>query len=201
MPYKIDKYDIIIFAIIILCGFILTMRYREGFSNVNPLPTVNDFTSINSSTPTITPTMQKMIDYIKGITWSNQPTDDNIKNSMFSLGFILADPGLDKLSNLVTSYSTRPTFQQALTDWNNMRQNKLPDSKIQDIIQTGPTENPPNLTGNGMVYKIYTYVFGEDTPATPNNTSSNQPLTLYIPQPCVPSFKSIPGGTVDIHCF
>jgi hypothetical protein len=199
MPRKLDRQDIFIIGILLLALVMLFMTYREGFTSVNSIPTANDFTSINSSSPTISPTMQKMIDYIKGITWSTQLTDDNIKNSMFSLGFILSDPGLDKLSTLVNGYSSRPTFQQALTDWNNLRTNKLPDSKIQDIIQTGPTENPPSVTGNGMVYKIYTYIFGEDT--STNNAPQNQPLTLYVPQPCTPSFKSIPGGAVDINCF
>lgn len=190
MVRKIIRNSIFVIAALLILLFAVNMSSREGFVSVNPLPTSDDFKSANTGSPT--PTLQKIISYIKSITWSTPVTDNEINNLMFVLGLNLSDPGLDKTTNLINSYSTKPTFQQVLTDWNNLRTQKLPDSQIQSIIQTGPTENPPNITGNGMVYQIYTYVFG---------SSTQQPLTMYIPQPCSASFKSIPGGAVDIHCF
>ena len=61
----------------------------------------------------------------------------------------------------------------------------------------GSSNSQPDFANQGDVaYQLYKYVFGDDT-----STPTNSPITMYIPQPCNPSFKSIPGGAVDVHCF
>jgi hypothetical protein len=189
MARKFNRYIILLVCVLALFLVALTMKSNEGFTSKNPLPTDADFESINGSSPTVTPTMQKIIDYIKSIPWSK--TVSSINNLMFGVALIVADPGLDKITTLINSYSSRPTFGKALTDWNNLRKEKLTDSKLQSIIQSGPTESQATLTESGGFYKAYTYVFGEDSGTTPTGGD----------QSCKPEYKNVPGGTVETRCF
>jgi len=200
-----------------ICLVIISLLYfsnvREGFVSVNPLPTQADFDSAKMDSTytkfagTLTPTMQKIHDYIQNLPWSTPPDSSMIARMTASSGMAIMPIPLSQVTDIINGYSTKPTFAKALTDFNNLRPSnmKLPDSTLQNLITNGKTDfNNFSLENTGPAYALYKYIFGDEpssTPSTPTSSSSQQPLTMYIPQPCSPSFKSIPGGAVDINCF
>jgi len=187
-----------------ICLVIISLLYfsnvREGFVSVNPIPTVSDLMSIGTVnfdgtiTGTPSPTMQKVIDFIKNYKW-NTPLKPNQQNRIadsigifYNFGVSYAD-----LNTLITGYSTRPTFEQVVKDGNKLMKQPLSDSNISTMIQNAPTSTDLDTQ---IFYAAYVYIFGAD-----RSPSSQQPLAIYIPQPCSPSFKRIPGGALDINCF
>uniref|UniRef100_A0A6C0EQS6 Uncharacterized protein n=1 Tax=viral metagenome TaxID=1070528 RepID=A0A6C0EQS6_9ZZZZ len=185
---------------LVIISLLYFFNIREGFVSVNPIPTGDDCKSIGTVnvdgtiTGTPSPTMQKVIDFIKSYNWST-PLKPNQQNriadsieSFYGYSISYAD-----LNTLITGYTTRPTFEQFVKDGNKLLKQPRSDSNISAIIQN------PQASNNEMFYAAYVYIFGSDS--SPKSSSKQQPLTMYIPQPCSASFKSIPGGAVDIHCF
>ena len=189
-----------------ICLVIISLVYvstvREGFVSVNPIPTDADVMSIgnvntdDSITGTPTSTMQTVLKFIKNYTW-NTPLQPNQENRLakFGIGLFYLSVPYDTLNTLITGYTTKPTFEKVVNDVNKLAKKPLPDSQISTIIQ-----NPQTSTElpTQMMYAAYVYIFGADSSSSP---VPMQPLTLYVSQPCTPSFKSIPGGAVDINCF
>jgi hypothetical protein len=193
---------------VLLVSLLYFLEVREGFVSVNPIPTDVDCKSIGtvnvdgSITGTPSSTMEKVITFIKNYKW-NIPLKPNQENriadsiSLFYENIV----SYDKLNTLITGYSARPTFEQIVRDANKLMKQPLPDSNISTITQNPQTSS--DFT-NEIFYASYVYIFGTDSsssspPSAP--AASQQSITMYIPQPCSASFKSIPGGAVDIQCF
>jgi len=189
-----------------ICLVVILVVYvsniREGFVSVNPIPTDADLMSMgtlntdDSITGTPTSTMQSVLKFIKNYTWSTplRPNQEN-RLAKYGIGFFYLDVPYDTLNTLLTGYTTKPTFEKVVNDVNKLAKKPLPDSQISNIIQNAQTSTD---LGTQIFYAAYVYIFGADSSSKPAPT---QPLTMYISQPCTPSFKSIPGGAVDINCF
>lgn len=188
-----------------ICILVFSLLYvstvREGFVSVNPIPTDADLMSMGtvnadgSITGTPTSTMQTVLKFIKNYTW-NTPLQPNQENRLASgIGFFYLSVPYDTLNTLITGYTTKPTFEKVVNDVSKLLKKPLPDSQISDFIQNSRTSTD---LGMQMGYAAYVYIFGADSSSSP---VPMQPLTLYVSQPCTPSFKSIPGGAVDINCF
>jgi hypothetical protein len=193
---------------LVIISLLYFSNIREGFVSVNPIPTLDDHNSIGSVNPdgtiTGTPnsTMQKVIDFIKNYKWNTplKPNQENRIADMISF-FYAFGISYENLNTLVNGYTTKPTFQQFANDVNKLSKKPLPDSVISNIIQNSQMSSELFLE---VYYAVYNYIFGDQPSSTTSNSKSSstqQPLTMYIPQPCSPSFKSIPGGAVDINCF
>jgi len=188
-----------------ICLVVISLLYfstvREGFVSVNPIPTDADLMSMGtvnvdgSITGTPTSTMQTVIKFIKNYTW-NPPLQPNQENRIAnSIGMLYYGVPYETLNTLLTGYTTKPTFERVVNDVNKLAKNPLPASQVSTIIQNSQTSTDLNTQ---MFYAAYVYIFGTDSSSIP---VPMQPLTMYISQPCTPSFKSIPGGAVDINCF
>lgn len=200
---------------LVIFGLLYFLTIREGFVSVNPIPTQADFDSAKLDSTytkfagTLTPTMQKIHDYIQNLPWATPKDDGMIARMTASSGMVIMPTPLSQVTDIINGYSTKPTFAKALSDFNNLRQgpNKFSDSQIQDIITNGKTEfNKLDLDNPaGPAYALYKYVFGDEpssSPASPASAPVPAPsTTVNIPSPCHPGTRSIPGGYLETRCF
>jgi hypothetical protein len=179
---------------------------REGFASINPLPTLDDWKSMKGTNVdgsligTPSPTMQKVISFIKNYKW-NKPLQPNQENNIAISLIMFAELGLtsyDDFTKTINGYVNKPTFEQVVKDVNNLLKTPFPDSVITTVTTNPQTSND---FWTEVFYASYKYIFGDEPSSAPSSSSKQQPLTMYIPQPCSASFKSIPGGAVDIQCF
>jgi hypothetical protein len=199
-------------VIAIILGLLYFSNMREGFVSVNPLPTQADIDSAKLDSTytnfagTLTPTMQKIHDYIQNLPWATPQGDSMIARMTASCLMTIFPLSLSQVTDAINGYSTKPTFAKVVTDFNNLRppNNKFPDSQVQFIITNGKTqfnELEINLPA-GLAYALYKYVFGDEPSSSPASTPIPAPsTTVNIPSPCHPGTRSIPGGYLETRCF
>ncbi len=189
---------ILILIVLAIFLFVHMNSYVEGFTPVNPIPTYADLQSIGTIssrgiTGTPSPTMQKVIDFIKNYKWSRplKPNEEfDIVSSINIIYFYVAS--YESLSNLIASYTTRPSFEQVVKDVNKLnKKDPIPDDTITNFIQN--SQNSTNISTQSG-YAAYIYVFGD---ASSGPTSS----TTFVIPPCKRTTRSIPGGYLETNCF
>lgn len=186
---------ILILVVVAIFLFVHMSSYMEGFTSLNPIPAPGDVKSIGTVnvdgtiTGTPSPTMQKVIDFIKNYKW-NTPLKPNQENRIAdSIGMFYGfGVSHDNLNTLVAGYTTRPSFEQVVKDANKLMKNPMPDDAIANIIQNSQTSNE-------MFYAAYIYIFGDTNSAPASST------TVTIPSPCKKGTRSIPGGYLETKCF
>jgi hypothetical protein len=205
--------------VLVLVGFLLFRKSREGFASVNPIPTQDEW---NSGIDGSSPNMQKLKSYIAGLPWPNgSPASFAIA---LVLNYVINDAGgLSAINSWIASYTSRPTFKEAVEDFFGLLHNPLSGSVPSQIISNGPTENPIGI--NGAWYAAYKYIFGNEpppsmsgksTPSMSGKTSAPAPSLIGVPEaapskgtpismpsqsPCQPRFLSVPGGINEVRCF
>lgn len=72
-------------------------------------------------------------------------------------------------------------------------------------ISNGKTSTYDKLSSEEKIQVdiTYQYFYGNSTATTPvpATSSSTQPMNVGVPTPCRPSYKSIPGGSLEFKCF
>ena len=199
-------------VIALILGLLYFSNLREGFVSVNPLPTQADFDSAKMDatytnfTGTLTPTMQKIYDYIQNLPWATPKDSSMIARMTASSGMAIFPLPLSQVTDTINGYSTKPTFAKVVTDFNNLKSSntKFSDSQLQFIIANGKTQFntlEPNLPA-GVAYALYKYVFGDEPSSSPASAPIPAPsTTVNIPSPCHPGTRSIPGGYLETRCF
>ena len=183
---------ILILIVLAIFLFVHMNSYVEGFTSVNPFPTDADLQSMGTN-QTLSPTMQKVIDFIKNYKWNTalKPNQEFLIAGSITIFYWFTATSYESLSNLIASYTTRPSFEQVVKDVNKLIKQPLPDDTITKIIQ-----NSQNSTDMDMqsLYAAYIYVFGD---ASSGPTSS----TTFVIPPCKRTTRSIPGGYLETNCF
>lgn len=190
---------ILILVVVAIFLFVHMSSYMEGFTSLNPIPAPGDVKSIGTVnvdgtiTGTPSPTMQKVIDFIKNYKW-NTPLKPNQENRIADSIGIFYGFGVshDNLNTLVAGYTTRPSFEQVVKDANKLMKNPMPDDAIANIIQNSQTSNDLFVE---MLYAAYIYIFGDSSSGPTSST------TVVIPSPCKRATRSIPGGYLETNCF
>ncbi len=188
----------------IIIGVILLLRSNiENFTTINPLLSQTDVTSLvpimispgNWQRPTPTATASTFINWFK-TNITNWPINmsDNDKTEFIS-NIVGGNPMDDtpktflNLQNIISQLSTKPSID----DYATKLISTLP-SKNNSIINIDNIKLAGTQVGiNGYpnpVYWSYIYYFGSPS----SNSSPNS-------QSCNPSYKSIPGGTMEQKCF
>lgn len=190
---------ILILIVLAIFLFVHMTSYMEGFTSVNPIPAPGDLQSIGTLnvdgtiTGTPSPTMQKVIDFIKNYKW-NTPLKPNQENRIADSIRMFYGFGVryDNLNTLVAGYTSRPSFEQLVKDANKLMKQPLPDDNITNITQSPQTSNELFVE---MVYAAYIYIFGDASSGPASST------TVTIPSPCKKGTRSIPGGYLETKCF
>lgn len=179
------------------------------------------------STPT--PTANTMLNWFNtNVPWPAGTTDgDKASSVVIGAGFLEENIGETNIPNVIQYIQQLPS---GLSPTNNINKiinyiNTLPNIKRQidattlysatELVNKGQTPNPKTIDDINMAYWWYVYIFGSPitspttsptkttvtTTPTPATSSSTQPMNVGVPTPCHPSYKSIPGGSLEFKCF
>jgi hypothetical protein len=195
--------------------------FREGFTG-NPIPTLTDFKSISGSfsgghfTMSGTPssTLTSVFNWFKAnVPFPTGTTDADIYGTVGLYGamnsdFIFGTNDMTPFVNFVSAMPSGGTVEDNMTKVINFVNTTYKQTlKASDFIQTinaGQTSPVNDISDINGTYWGYVYLFGKPgSPSTPSpaSSSSTQPMTIGVPSPCRPSYKSIPGGSMEFKCF
>lgn len=203
--------------------------FREMFTG-NPIPTMSDLNSISASfsngktTVTGTPssTLTSVFNWVKAnVPFPSGTTDNDIYGAinmyvgmMFSEIFGNNDmtPFINFVSTIPAGGSVTDNTTKILNFLNSTYDQRFSIAEGIQQINTGQPSPPTQIYEINGMYWAYVYLFGKPSSASPiaaktNSTpspassSSTQPMTLSVPSPCRPSYKSIPGGSMEFKCF
>ena len=117
---------------------------------------------------------------------TDQPINDKLNQIATSLGY----SGVDAF-RVVADYGPKYTAATSVP------------TKDEFISQAtnGKITSYSALTGDDKSKADIAYQYFYGSTPSPAASSSTQPMTLPIPSPCRPEYKSIPGGTMEFKCF
>jgi hypothetical protein len=131
---------------------------------------------------------------------SNTPAAQDFRNKLQTIAKSLGYPDPGHAEDLLGLFRTQ---------YQNLPQNTTRDQFISAVSggQT-PTFSQVDNSDKPGVDTAYNYLFGNSSSSSsakltpsPASSSSTQPKTVGIPSPCHPSYKSIPGGSMEFKCF
>jgi hypothetical protein len=184
-----------VFALVWVSGGI-----REGFTQV-PVVTKSDISAAGNP-QSGSPALQQLVSWLN----TNAPslTGDFISNTVMYFYIF---------GTQYSSVSSPPSFD----DFFNMFANGYTAYGMSGV--TGDNLKKSYIArGDAISDAIYKYYFGTSMPTPPStkpspiaaktnpspmpaSSSSTQPKTVGVPSPCRPSYKSIPGGSMEFKCF
>ena len=133
----------------------------------------------------------------KGDYNTDKPLIDKLTNMAKSVGIKETDEVIRIASNYGSTYTSStsvPTKDEFVSQ-----------------VSNGKLTSYSQVTGDDKlsIDVVYSYFYGSSpsistsssTTPSPASSSSTQPMTLSVPSPCRPSYKSIPGGSMEFKCF
>lgn len=228
---KLKQRDWILIAIVVVLVALVWKSggFREGFTG-NPIPSQADIQSAGGSfsgghfTPSGTPTytMTAMVNWFKtNAPWPTGTTDNDILGLVswpiaIAYGLVFNNnpqPFINFIQSMPSGGSVSDNVTKIVNFVNTTYPSKEP-LRVDDflpVVNQGQKPSPQTKDDINLYYWFYVYVFGKpgsspSIPATsstpsPASSSSTQPMTLSVPSPCRPEYKSIPGGSMEFKCF
>jgi hypothetical protein len=191
---------------------------REMFSSSNPVLSQADVDSMKTSNGNYvgspsTNALTAMNWAKSNIPWPSGTTDSQKQEIIyFNVATFYDIAGGDKFASFVSSLPSSvtpdtviPQFYTWLKANASFTGNETFTPTFIGLVKKGqPTVN--TIDDINWFYWLYVYLFG--VPSSPSSStpspaasSSTQPMTVGIPTPCRPQYKSIPGGSMEFKCF
>lgn len=189
---------------------------REMFTAINPALSKDDANSIDMSPQNTTGNAASFQQWV----WKTYPNIAKYDTMIPAMASNVAAYGNVVMSNM---QSGTPALNDFYTQLSTALQNPpFQTFTPQDVATSYGITDPSKDTNRIYANAIYNYYFGNPpTPTpyvpptpppaapaapkpsapTPATSSSTQPMTVGIPAPCRPQYKSIPGGSMEFKCF
>lgn len=214
-----QKEWMVVLGILAIVAFLwLSGGFRELFSGSNPVLSQADVdsTKMTNGVYTGTPTTNALtaMNWAKtNIPWPANTSDTQKQEILgFNIAMLYQIVG-DKFASFISSLPSSVTPDTVVPQFYTWLKANTSFSGNQDFVPTvigliKKGQPPVNTIDDvNFFYWLYVYLFGvpssSSTPSSPAPaaSSSTQPMTVGVPSPCHPSFKSIPGGSLEFKCF
>lgn len=208
----------VIFLLVIVIAFVWAFGgFKEMFTAINPALSKDDANSIDMSPQNTTGNAASFQQWV----WKTYPNIAKYDMMIPALASNVAAYGNVVMTSVV---SGTPSLNDFYTQLATALQNPpFQTFTPQDVATSYAITDPSKDTNRIYANAIYNYYFGnppapvpyvpptppssppttqpsKPTPA-PASSSSTQPMTVPIPSPCHPSYKNIPGGSMEFKCF
>lgn len=220
MKLKRGEWTLLVIFVVVLALIWSSGGFREMFTAINPALSKDDVNSIDMSPQNTTGNAASFQQWV----WKTYPNIAKYDTMIPAMASNVAAYGNVVMSNM---QSGTPALNDFYTQLSTALQNPpFQTFTPQDVATSYAITDPSKDTNRIYANAIYNYYFGNPpTPTpyvpptpppaappvappppkpsapTPAASSSTQPMTLSVPSPCRPQYKSIPGGSMEFKCF